>query len=634
MAEESGYKPISDYGIIGNLRTAALVGLDGAIDWCCLPRMDSPSVFAALLDSRRGGRFRIHLKDDEKGEQEYVGNTNILRTRFRSGETVLTVTDFMPLSGGINGRGEATRSQAPPEIHRIVECAAGEAEVELEWSPRFDYARAATVIERRGDTWRASGGGNRMTLIGAGDGVVYDDGSGPRLRAVLPLRHGESISIVLRWNPGSEDESAPQSGMLLRRTMETWTAWAEREDLAGTQAWAGEFEPLVTRSALVLKLLTNADTGAMAAAPTTSLPEDIGGVRNWDYRFAWLRDSALTAQALASVGHEAEGADFLEWLMHASEEQREEEWDLRIMYPLQGGSDMEERCLDHLEGYRRSRPVRTGNAAARQFQLETCGEMLSIGYEIARREHRMTPDMLAFMRKVADHVCDVWRQPDSGIWEIRGRRRHYVYSKVMAWVALDRAQLLASRFGLEGDTERWRAESLAIREEVLARGYDPKTNSFVMDYDGDEADAALLRIPLVEFLPFDDPRVQGTIDRIVEQLVDSGFVYRYLTGDGLPGREGAFGLCTFWLIDALALSGRQREARDMLARMARHSNHLGLYPEQFDPGDGAFLGNFPQALTHIGLINSVIYLAFAEGRDAPEHAPAGSRAHRQQVRRE
>lgn len=631
MGKNPGYKPISDYGLIGNLRTAALVGRDGSIDWFCLPYLDSPSIFAALLDARQGGRFRIRLKGAGWGEQAYSENTNILRTRFRAGNTVLTVTDFMPLSGPINGCCEAVSSQAPPEIHRRVECTAGVAEVEVEWAPRFDYARTKTRIKRSGDDWLATGDGESMTLTGVAGGEVTDDGTGSCLRAGFTLRFGECRDLITFW--GSKREVNQPTQEALRQTMDIWAEWIMREDLVNSRGWAGEFEPLVMRSALVLKLLTFAATGAIAAAATTSLPEVIGGVRNWDYRYSWLRDSGLTAQALASVGHQAEALDLLRWMERTAEKYCEQEWDLRIMYDLRGGMDLEEHRLDHLEGYRGSRPVRIGNEAAKQFQLETYGELLSIGYELARRGNRLGTQVQEFLCSAANHVLEVWHEPDSGIWEMRGEKRHFVYSKIMAWTALDRAILLAERFGFPGDAERWRAVCREIRAEVLDRGYDEELGSFVMSYGSKDLDAANLRIPLLEFLPAEDPRVQSTIARTMEQLGRNGFIRRYIADDGLPGEEGAFGLCTFWLVDALALSGHAEEARDLLTRMARHANHLGLYPEQFDPEDGSFLGNFPQAFTHIGLINSAIYLAYAEGRETLEHAPVGTSVHRGNVDR-
>lgn len=632
----SGYKPISDYALVGNLRTVALVARDGSIDWCCLPHLDRPSVFAALLDSRRGGRFRIGLPGGGQGEQAYLEDTNVLRTVFRNEQSELAVTDFMPLEGDINGCG---KSRAEPEIHRILECRGGRIETEVEWSPRFDYARAAVRLERRGDVWLASGGGEAMTLAGL-SGLsdrsavrVDDDGFGPVLRARIALESGQRLAIVARWDSDGRDVDVEASLAALGRTREAWRAWAIHEGEVEKRVWAGEWKGLITRSALAFKLLTHADTGAIAAAATTSLPEEIGGVRNWDYRFAWLRDASLTAQALVSIGHENEAADLLFWTEQAAEVCCEEKLDLQIMYGLHGEHELPETTLNHLEGYRGSRPVRIGNEAAAQFQLETYGEVVNTGYEIVRRGLKLPERLKAFLSSVADHVCRVWERPDQGIWEMRGGPRHFTYSKVMAWVALDRAVLLAERNGFPGDVDTWRASRERIRRQVLEHGYNGHLGAFTQSYDSDELDAANLRLPLMEFLPFTDPRVTGTIDRTLERLTDNGLVYRYKADDGLPGKEGAFGLCTFWLVDCLSMSGRVDQAGELFERMAGRANHAGLFPEQFDPASGEFLGNFPQAFTHIGLINSALYLAIALGRQVPEHAPVGSPAHRMDVGR-
>ncbi len=631
-----GYKPISDYAIIGNLRTVALVGRDGSIDWCCLPHLDRASVFAALLDSLRGGRFMVRLPGRGYGEQAYQDETNILRTVFRNGQGELILTDLMPLDGDINGCGG---SHAEPEIHRILECRGGRIEVEMEWSPRFDYARAATRLERRGDLWFAFGNGDAMTLAGLA-GLsdraavrVDEEDFGPTLRARIAMEPGQRLALVARWGEDGRDRGVETSLTALERTRETWLDWAHREGLVEKRVWAGEWQGLVTRSALAFKLLTHADTGAIAAAPTTSLPEHIGGVRNWDYRFAWLRDASLTAQALVSIGHEAEAADLLYWTERAAETCQKQKLDLQIMYGLHGEQDLPESTLDHLEGYRGSRPVRIGNEAADQFQLETYGELLNTGYEIVRRGLELPRSLKTFLSSVADHVCSVWERPDQGIWEMRGGPRHFTYSKVMAWVALDRAVLLAERNGFPGDVDAWRASRERVRRQVLERGFNPKLGAFTQSYDSEELDAANLRIPLMEFLPFDDPRVVGTIDRTLERLTDNGLVYRYKADDGLPGKEGAFGLCTFWLVDCLAMSGRVEQAGELFESMAGRANHAGLFPEQFDPASGEFLGNFPQAFTHIGLINSALYLAHALGRAVPEHAPVGTPAHREDTER-
>jgi GH15 family glucan-1,4-alpha-glucosidase len=624
-----GYAPISDYGAIGNLRTVALVARDGSIDWCCLPHLDRPSVFGALLDSRRGGCFKVGPLGGGLGEQSYLGDTNILRTVFKSGAGELGVTDFMPLEGGITGCGG---SRAEPEIRRVLECRGAALTVEVEWSPRFDYARSGARMEHTDGVLLASGGGAAMSLAGLPESAlidVVDDGFGHVLRARAMLEPGQTLALAARWTGWERGTGVDSSPADLERTRDIWLDWADGEGDLNQRAWAGEWQGLVNRSALAFKLLTHADTGAIAAAATTSLPEEIGGVRNWDYRFAWLRDASLTAQALVSIGHEAEAVDMLEWLERSAEGCcREKNLDMQVLFGLHGRQELPETVLEHLEGYRGSRPVRIGNAAAEQFQLETYGEVLNAGYEIVRRGLELSPDLKAFLPAVADHVCRVWERPDQGIWEMRGEPRHFTYSKVMAWVALDRAVLLAEHNQVPGKLETWRATRERIRRQVLEHGYNSRLGAFVQSYGSEDLDAANLRLPMMEFLPFDDPRMIGTVDRTLEQLTDNGLVYRYLNDDGLPGKEGAFGLCTFWLVDCLAMSGRVEQAGEMLRGIARRANHVGLFPEQFDPAGGGFLGNFPQAFTHIGLVNSVIYMAFAQGLDVPEHAPMGSPAHR------
>ncbi|MDD3216574.1 MAG: glycoside hydrolase family 15 protein [Methanoculleus sp.] len=623
------YKPIGDYAVIGNLRTAALVGTDGSIDWCCYPYLDRTSVFAALLDARRGGRFRVSVPGTGSGRQRYAGETNILRTEF-SGETgKLVVTDLMPLFGDIEGR---AGSFAPPELYRILECAGGSVEAAVEWSPRFDYARGTTGISRIPGGWFATDGRDDMTLFGIEEAGKVEEGEGGHtLRAEIPMREGDRRVLIARW--GTEDLTyrPDDAGSVEEQTAEVWRTWAYGSGAGRAREWAGDLLPLLVRSELALKLLTNAATGAIAAAPTTSLPEDIGGVRNWDYRFAWIRDSAMTAQALIALGHGAEAIELLSWMERVSEMQAGEGRGLRLMYSIHGWTDLDEEELPHLEGYRGSRPVRIGNGAAVQLQLEIYGELLNTAYELARRGHKLPEKEMAFLSRVADEACSLWKEPDYGIWEIRSEPRHYVYSKVMLWVALDRAVHLTDRYGLRGDRDRWARNAAAIRRQVLEQGYDAEVGAFVQSYGSKDLDAANLRIPLLEFLPFDDDRVEGTIDATIEGLTENGLVYRYRADDGLPGREGAFGLCTFWLIDCLALSGRIDEARSLFSRMVDRANHVGLYPEQFDPATGAFLGNFPQAFTHIGLINSALYIAYAEGKPIPGHAPIGTPEHRAEL---
>jgi GH15 family glucan-1,4-alpha-glucosidase len=621
-----GYLPIEHYGAIGNLRTVALVGLNGSIDWCCLPELDRPSVFGALLDRQRGGRFRVVPVQMRRSDQRYLEGTNVLETLFEAEGGRLSVTDFMPLHGSIIGAGDPLTA---PEIHRILRCEEGEVEVEIEWAPRFDYARAIPRIEPVTDGFVADAKGEYLTLGGLpADAVEITAGDGgPVLHARIRLPAGERIALVTRYGSADARAGLRESLSALETTVSAWREWAHHCERPGECAFGGPWHPQVIRSGLALKLLTHPDTGAIAAAATTSLPEEIGGVRNWDYRFTWIRDAAFTSQALFALGHRAEALDFLNWAHGVSSVEGDRPFGLQIMYGLHGETELPEFDLKHLEGYRGSRPVRIGNGAAKQKQLDIYGELLGSAYELVRLGGALDPPLMAFLSRVADRACEAWREPDYGIWEVRGGPQHFVYSKVMVWVALDRAVRMAERWGLPGRVGMWRRNRDAVREAVLAEGYDRRVGAFVQSFGSKALDASNLLIPLVEFLPFDDPRVQGTIDRTLEHLTENGLVYRYRADDGLPGGEGAFALTTFWMVDALALSGRVEEAREMFEGVARRANHLGLYSEEFDPGTGAFLGNFPQAFSHIGFINSALYLARAEGRNAPAPAPVGSREH-------
>jgi GH15 family glucan-1,4-alpha-glucosidase len=631
----SRYKAISDYAVIGNLRTVALVGLDGSIDWCCFPHLDHASVFAALLDAGRGGRFRVAPAGMERGRQRYVENTNVLETVFDTDSGRLTVTDFMPLRGDIHGH---NGSEAPPEIHRILHCEGGELEVEVEWTPRLDYARVPTALQRAEGGWLAeatgtSGSRVRLALGGLEEGEVQDDGEGPSLRIRLTMHDGDRLPLVLRWDSTFTRVGLDASMGWLQETVATWRGWAHTHDDPAVAEWAGTSLPLITRSELALKLLTHADSGAIAAAATTSLPEDIGGVRNWDYRYCWIRDASLTVQALIALGHQTEALDFLLWAEHVSQKHSEEEgWHPQLMYGLRGEAELPEFELAHFEGYRGSHPVRIGNAAAEQRQLDTYGELLNSAYELVRRGLEVEPSLCRFLAALSDHACSDWNTPDHGLWEVRGGKQHFTYSKLMLWLALERAVHLSHHIGLEGDVQRWRESRDSLRAQILDNGFDPEVGAFVQAFGSKELDAANLLIPLYELLPYEDPRVQGTIDRTIETLTENGLVYRYRSDDGLPGEEGTFGLCTYWLVDALALSSRVDEAWEVFEGMTGRANHVGLFSEQVDAASGELLGNFPQAFTHIGLINSRLYLAHAEGRTIPGPPLQGTLEHRREMR--
>lgn len=626
MPERDDYLPIEAYGAIGNLRTVALIGRNGSIDWCCLPELDAPSVFGALLDHRRGGRFRVTALGAAEGAQRYRSGTNVLETVFDAEGGRLVLTDFMPLHGDIRQGG---RPPTAPELHRLLHCEAGTVEIEIEWAPRFDYARHPPRMREAAGGWVAEAGGTQLTLTADPgiSGEVRSDGFGPVLVARLRLDAGEQLALVCRLGAVTHRYGQAAVREALAHTETAWREWAHTCAEGEVCTFGGPYHALVVRSGLALKLLTHPGTGAIAAAATTSLPEEVGGVRNWDYRFSWIRDAAFTAQALFSLGHRAEALGFLRWCAEVAAARGERDWGLQIMYGLHGERELPEAELPHLEGYRGSRPVRVGNGAATQTQHDIYGELLGAAYEYTRLGGTLEPGLAGFLARVADRACEVWREPDYGIWEVRGGPRHFVYSKLMVWVALDRAVRLAQRYGLKGDLARWRRERSAVRNAILTQGYDAGVGAFVQDFGSTALDAANLLLPVVEFLPFDDPRVQSTIDRTRERLMENGLVYRYLADDGLPGGEGGFLLTTFWMVDALALSGRTGEASELLQELARRASPLGLYAEEVDPRSGGFLGNFPQAFSHVGLINSTLYLARTEGRVAPAPAPIGSRLH-------
>jgi GH15 family glucan-1,4-alpha-glucosidase len=631
MIEPPAYQPIGAYGAVGNLRSLALAGLSGSIDWCCFPHLDSPAVFAALLDRRRGGRFRVAPARDWASRQRYRPETNVLETQFETSGARLVVTDWMPLSGNIDGCG---KSKAEPVICRWLQSEGGSVDVEMTWAPRFDFGRARTRITRvRGGFLALGAGGERLVLPESFPGaLLVDDGFGPCVWARFRLDPGTPRLLVTRW--GAADAVIDLGAALasLETTTGVWRDWVRKDGADRVRDWAVIDADLLVRSELALRLLMHGETGAIAAAATTSLPEDIGGERNWDYRYTWIRDASQLVESFVALGHRAEVVDFLHFAQRVGEQHRREQ-PIGVMYGLHGEPDCPEQTLGHLEGYRRSRPVRIGNAAFRQAQHDVYGEILNAAYELARLGEPLQPEMLAFLRRVADQACEHWRQPDYGIWEMPGPPRHYVYSKSMVWVGLDRAVHLAERYGLQGDVARWRRERDLVHAEVLRCGYSAEAGAFVQSYHSRALDAANLLLPMMELLPFEDPRIRGTVDRSIERLTKNRLVYRYRSDDGLSGEEGAFGLMSFWLADALAFSGRLDEAHAYLEAIVGCVNHVGLFSEQVDPRTGELLGNFPQVFTHIGLIDSAIHLAHAEGRKTPIEAPIGSKEHRAQLGR-
>ena len=580
--------PLEDYALLGDTQTAALVGIDGSIDWMCAPRFDSGAFFAALLGNDTNGRWRLAAKGVERAtSRRYVEGTLVLETEWRTPTGVARVTDFMP------------PRTTHPDVVRLVHGLEGRVEMEMDLVVRFDYGRLVP--------WARRVGGD-LTFVSGPDALVLRTdqevhGEDARSRSEFTVEQGQYASFVLAWSPSHEPPVEPaHAGGALETTLDWWRAWS------GRLRYDGKWREEVLQSLMVLKALTYEPTGGMVAAATTSLPEELGGVRNWDYRYCWLRDAAFTLWALHIGGYVDEERHWRNWLLRAAAGDPDQ---LQVLYGLQGESRLPEQTLDWLDGYEGSRPVRIGNAAADQFQLDVFGEVLD-ALHLARQfgiDH--DENAWALERHVVDFVVDHWQDPDQGLWEMRGPRRHFTHSKVMAWVALDRAVRAVEKNGLEGPLDKWRTTRDAIRAEVLDRGFDTARNAFVQSYDTKELDASLLMIPLVHFLPATDPRMRGTVDAIMRELLRDGLVLRYRSewcDDGLPPGEGTFLPCSFWLVDNLALQGRIEEATEIFERLLALRNDVGLLAEEWDPRHGRLLGNFPQALTHVGLVNSAYNL--------------------------
>lgn len=604
----SRYKAIGDYGVIGDMHSAALVGIDGSIDWCCFPRFDSPSVFAAILDADKGGRFSITPIGDYRSEQRYEDETNILLTTFRTDSGVVRLTDFMPC---YMRRGELT---AFHEIHRGIACLSGVVRLRVVFQPRMNYAMGDTTLEKSGGGYVARNGEERLSLSASMD---LGEPRGGVLNSDVTLREGEQAWIVTRYG---EDKALPVtkylSSLKLDKTRRYWTTWVR------SLGYNGRWRDKVIRSALVLKLLQYAPSGALVAAVTTSLPEEIGGFRNWDYRYSWIRDAAFSLWALNLIGAKKELVDFTRWVIRLCSLSGA---NLQSLYGVGCEREIEERELPHLEGYKGSRPVRIGNEAHRQFQLDIYGVAIDAVYFLMKSLGWLDKEIYEnIVRCYAEFVVDAWRRPDSGIWEIRGSPRHFVESKVWCYVALDRSIKMAERLGYDEDAERWRQVRKEIKQDIISRGWSEEKKSFVMYYGGDSLDASLLLMPLVRFLPARDPMVTSTIERIREELSRGCLIYRYRTDDGLPGGEGAFLACSFWLINCLIELGRIDEAVSIFEKLLSYANHLGLYSEEVDPETGESLGNFPQAYTHMSLISTAYYLNKALDRAGKEEDSKGA----------
>ncbi|HEV2317701.1 MAG TPA: glycoside hydrolase family 15 protein [Thermoplasmata archaeon] len=603
-APSSGAAPgLYDYGVIGNLHTAALVSRFGSVDWACLPRFAAPSAFGRLLDWEKGGFTDIRPEGADGSHQRYLSSTNILETRFDlAGRRRLIVRDFMPIHS-------ERSTEADPRIVRLLESTGGPVAVEIRVAPRFQYASETPTWSGEGRGWVATGpSGDRLETLtpfpaAVGDGALVARG------IVNPDRR---VALELRWGPVESSENAEE---LLTGTMTYWTEWVHT-DADPIHRIAAPWHRWVERAELLLKLLSRADTGAFIAAPTTSLPEWPGASRNWDYRYVWIRDAAFAAQALLLLGHTAEAHGYLQWVV-ARLGSAGPPGQLRVMYDAHGESDLTERELDYLAGFAGSRPVRIGNGAADQVQLDIYGEVLDAAFVFGSNDPH--DEFLAthwpMLSRLADTVVELWRLPDHGIWEIRGRRREYLHSKLMCWVALDRATRIAQRLGGDPRLDRWEVEAEEIRRTILAHGWDGERDAFVQAIGWPVLDAAVLRIPLVGLLPFDDPRVLRTVETVRARLGRGPFLRRYEGGDGFDEPEGAFLLCSFWLVECLARSGRRTLARRYFRQLLAVASPLGLYSEEYDPLGRRPLGNYPQAFTHIGVLRAALALE----RDRPAH---------------
>ncbi|WNE95828.1 glycoside hydrolase family 15 protein [Streptomyces luomodiensis] len=583
---------IDDYALIGDHQTAALISRHGSIDWLCLPRFDSPACFAALVGDHDNGHWRLAPKGaGDCTRRRYLDDSLVLESVWETGTGTVKVIDFMP-----------QRDRAP-DVVRIVEGVSGSVEMLGVLRLRFDYGRVIPWMRRTDGHRIAVAGPDSVWLRSEPEVRTY--GKDFSTRSEFTVSAGDRVAFVLTWHPSHE----PRPQLVdpydsLRSSLADWRDWAAR------CRYQGPYRDAVMRSLITLKALTYAPSGGIVAAPTTSLPEELGGVRNWDYRYCWLRDSTLTLNALLRAGYQEEAAAWRDWLLRAIAGDPAE---LQIMYGLGGERRIHEHELPWLEGYDRSAPVRVGNGAVDQRQLDVYGEVLDTFHVARAAGLPAEPHAWKIQTALMDFLESAWRDPDEGLWEVRGPRRHFVHSKVMAWVAADRAvRALEAHPELSGDADRWRAMRDAVHQEVCEKGYDPARSTFTQSYGSAELDAATLLIPRVGFLPATDPRVTGTIDAIRRELSEDGLIRRYTTDggvDGLPGSEGAFLACSFWLADALQLAGRHKDARTLFERLLTFRNDVGLLAEEYDPAAGRQLGNFPQAFSHIGLVGTALTLA-------------------------
>jgi GH15 family glucan-1,4-alpha-glucosidase len=593
------YLPIENYGVIGDMRSVALVGKNGSIDWCCLPSFDSPSIFAALLDDRKGGFWSLAPTVECAVRQMYLPDTNVLMTRFFADQGMAEVIDFMPIGREAGGETQ----QESRQIVRMAKSIRGSIPFRMECRPAFDYARQTHELhldhERRGAIFAAQ----HQQFVLKGDRPLEPRGGAAV--AEFQLEGGEEATFALRHRDGTADLQLAGEGIdgcaLLHETVRFWRDWSRRS------RYHGRWREMVNRSALLLKLLTYLPTGAIVAAPTTSLPESIGGVRNWDYRYTWVRDAAFTVYSLMRLGYTEEAGAFANFMQQRAREESPDNGPLNVMYGIDGRHDLVEEELPHLDGYRGSKPVRIGNAAYGHLQLDIYGELMDSLYLYDKHGAPLSYEMWRTVERLLDWVAKNWEQPDQSIWEVRGPRRNFTYSKLQCWVALDRGVRLARKRSFPTEGESWRRERNRIYRAIMQEGWSGKEGAFTQSFGSDALDASTLMMPLMLFVSPNDPRMTATIARIRKELAADSLVHRYEIGkaarDGLPGTEGFFSIGSFWLGEAMARAGQIEAAQLLFEKLLSYANHLGLFSEEIS-GKGELLGNFPQALTHLGLISA------------------------------
>ncbi len=603
---KDSYAAISSYGVIGNMHTAFLVGTDGSIDWGCFPDFDSPAMFLRLLDRRKGGYCSIQLTDPLSSSRRYLEKTNILETTFVTRAGRLRMTDFMPVRR--RSRVDLRDLPADHRLIRVFECIEGSIEFSIHIKPTFGFASESAEISSDGDSNKVFLGRTDALHVHCPHLTVEND----QVSAEIRLRAGEQTCAVLSYAKRDDEIATLDLNETLKALEETTEYWTR---LSETFQYQGDYREQVLRSALILKLLTFEPTGAIVAAPTTSLPEALGGARNWDYRLSWLRDSQFVVTALMDLGYFDEAHDFFHFMKDACKGPIE---DMQILYGIRGERLQQEEILAHLEGYRGSGPVRVGNAAGSQKQLDVYGELLDCMYsysqgaasEADKKSHAI--EMWPLVEPMAEYVVRHWQEPDNGIWETRGGLQHFVHSKAMCWVALERAARLARSIGADKHVDAWRTERDAIMQSLVTKGFDTELGAFVQAYGSKALDASALRLSILGVFAPDDPRMLSTIEQIERRLMRGGLVYRYAESlDDIPGEEAAFATCTFWLINNYILLGRLDEARELFQHVLSYQSPLQLFAEEIDPVSGEQLGNFPQALTHVALINAAVRLSAA-----------------------